>query len=66
MVYGRGGSSAVKKARLALTLILLTLSLAALFWSLSPNRRETRIQVIAPTEMQLPTPASFFDGLSPT
>ncbi|MCZ2126451.1 MAG: hypothetical protein LC099_01605 [Anaerolineales bacterium] len=52
----------MKKARLALTLILLTLSLAALFWSLSPNRRETRIQIIAPTEMQLPTPSSFLDS----
>jgi hypothetical protein len=33
--------------------------MALLIWGLAPARRETRIQNISPSEMQLPTPSSL-------
>lgn len=54
----------MRKIRLVLAAILLTVSIVLLIWGFSPNPRETRIQNISPTEMQLPTPSSFqFDAL---
>lgn len=49
----------MKNIRLVLALIILTVSIALLVWGFSPNPRETRIQTISPTEMQLPTPSSL-------
>ncbi|MBK7317138.1 MAG: hypothetical protein IPO36_10640 [Anaerolineales bacterium] len=43
-----------KRLRLFLALAILALSISFLAWGYLPNSRETRIQVIAPTEMQLP------------
>lgn len=53
----------MKTFRLVLALVILTVSIALLIWGFSPNPRETRIQNLSPTEMQLPTPSSFdFDA----
>jgi hypothetical protein len=46
----------MKKIRLFLSILILTISIALLIWGYAPNPRETRIQPIAPTEMQLPVP----------
>lgn len=45
-----------KKTRLFFALLILSASIALLAWSYAPNPRETRIQTIAPAEMNLPTP----------
>jgi len=45
-----------KRIRLFLSILILTISIALLIWGYAPNPRETRIQPIAPTEMQLPIP----------
>jgi hypothetical protein len=50
----------MRRIRIIIGLILLILSLALLLWGFLPSRRETRIQPISPTELQLPTPASFW------
>lgn len=49
-----------KGVRIILGMIILILSCALLIWGLLPARRETRTQPISPTELQLPTPSSFF------
>ncbi|MBI5842161.1 MAG: hypothetical protein HZB19_18905 [Chloroflexi bacterium] len=55
----------MKKIRLALAIIIFTVSLSLLIWGFWPAERETRVQPISPSEMQLPTPQSLrFDGLS--
>ena len=48
-----------RSVRVALGLMILILSIALLIWGLLPARREIRSQPISPTELQLPTPASF-------
>jgi hypothetical protein len=45
-----------KRIRLFLSILILTISIALLIWGYSPNPHETRVQPIAPTEMQLPSP----------
>ena len=45
-----------KKLRLFLSILILAVSIALLIWGYAPNPHETRIQPIAPTEMQLPGP----------
>jgi len=45
-----------KRIRLFLSILILSVSIALLIWGYAPNPRETRIQPIAPTEMQLPAP----------
>jgi hypothetical protein len=45
-----------KRIRLFFALLILTVSIALLIWGYAPNPRETRIQPIAPVEMQLPVP----------
>lgn len=52
----------MRKIRLALAVIILAVSIVLLVWGFSPNPRETRIQNISPTEMQLPTPSSFYEA----
>ena len=49
----------MKNIRLILSVIILAVSIILLVWGFSPNPRETRIQTISPTEMQLPTPSSL-------
>jgi hypothetical protein len=49
----------MKNIRLVLAIIILSVSIVLLVWGFSPNPRETRIQSISPTEMQLPTPSSL-------
>jgi hypothetical protein len=48
-----------RKLRIALGVVVFVVSIALLIWGFAPMRRETRIQNISPSEMQLPTPASF-------
>jgi hypothetical protein len=48
----------MRRIRILVGVILLILSLVLLIWGFMPSRRETRIQPISPTELQLPTPAS--------
>ena len=48
-----------RRIRILLGVIILTISISLLIWGLAPARRETRIQNILPSEMQLPTPISL-------
>jgi len=48
-----------KRLRLFLAVIILAASISLLIWGYMPNPHETRIQPIAPAEMQLPTPSSL-------
>ena len=48
-----------RRIRILLGIIILTISISLLIWGLAPARRETRIQNISPSEMQLPTPMSL-------
>lgn len=54
-----------RKIRLLVALLILTLSCALLLWGIWPEERQTRIQPIQPTQMQLPPPASFMPDLWP-
>jgi hypothetical protein len=49
----------MKKIRLVLAIVILTISVGLLLWGFLPNAKETRIQDISPSEMRLPTPSSF-------
>jgi len=42
-----------------LGILILAISIALLYWGFAPSRRETRIQNISPSEMELPTPSSM-------
>ena len=44
------------KVRLFFAILILAISISLLIWAYSPNPRETRVQPIAPSEMQLPVP----------
>lgn len=48
-----------RRVRVLLGIIILVISISLLIWGLAPARRETRIQNISPSEMQLPTPSSL-------
>jgi hypothetical protein len=52
-----------KRIRLFLAIIILAVSISMLVWGYKPNPRETRIQQIGPSEMQLPTPSSLQNDL---
>ena len=54
----------MKNIRLIFAIIILAISIIFLIWGFAPNPRETRIQTISPTEMQLPTPSSMQFELS--
>jgi len=43
-----------KKIQLFLAIFILAVSIALLAWGYMPNPHETRVQPIAPAEMQLP------------
>lgn len=49
-----------RRIRIYLGILILAVSIALLIWGFAPPRRETRIQNISPSEMQLPTPSSFY------
>ena len=53
----------MRQIRIFIGVIIMILSIALLVWGCLPSRREIRTQPIAPAELQLPTPASFY--LSP-
>jgi hypothetical protein len=48
-----------RRVRIFLGILIFAISISLLIWGLAPIRHETRIQNISPSEMQLPTPASF-------
>jgi len=48
-----------RRFRIIIGVLILAVSISLLIWGLAPLRRETRIQNISPSEMQLPTPSSF-------
>lgn len=50
----------MRKIRLALAFVILTISVGLLLWGFLPNAKETRIQNISPSEMRLPTPSSLY------
>ncbi len=54
-----------RKIRLLFALVILALSMTILVWGLWPEERETRIQPIQPTQMQLPTPVSCLPAPGP-
>ena len=47
------------RVRFIFAVVVLVTSLAVLAWSFLPGARIVRRQKIQPTEMQLPTPASY-------
>ncbi|HEX9334011.1 MAG TPA: hypothetical protein VF896_19115 [Anaerolineales bacterium] len=49
----------MRRVRIVFGIIILILSIVLLIWGFLPARREIRTQPISPTELQLPTPASF-------
>ena len=48
-----------RRMRIILGVMILVISIALLMWGFAPTRRETRVQPIPPSELQLPTPKSF-------
>ncbi len=54
-----------RKLRIFLGLLILVVSLTLLVWSLWPVEYETRTQPVEPSQMQLPTPSSFFSSPGP-
>lgn len=53
----------MRRVRIVLGIIILSVSIALLIWAYKPLRREIRIQPIAPSDLQLPTPVSFLSPL---
>ncbi|HLA07303.1 MAG TPA: hypothetical protein VJ022_07665 [Anaerolineales bacterium] len=45
-----------RRIRILLGVLILVISISFLIWGFAPTRRETRVQPIAPSELQLPTP----------
>lgn len=43
-----------KSPRLIFAVVILTISISLLIWGYLPIKHETRVQPIAPAEMQLP------------
>ena len=48
-----------RRVRVILGVLVFIVSMALLIWGFVPMRRETRIQSISPSEMQVPTPISL-------
>lgn len=53
-----------RRIRILLGVLILAISISLLIWGFAPARRETRIQNISPSEMELPTPSSFHFDLA--
>jgi hypothetical protein len=49
----------MRRLRIVLGILILTVSLVLLIWAYKPLERIKRTQPIAPQEMQLPTPVSL-------
>ncbi|HUG34887.1 MAG TPA: hypothetical protein VMJ90_08965 [Anaerolineales bacterium] len=43
-----------RRIRVLLGIIILALSISLLIWGFAPTRKETRVQPIAPSDLQLP------------
>ena len=54
----------MRQFRIALGIVILTLSIILLAWGFWPRRHEVRTQPISPTDLLLPTPISFAFELS--
>ncbi len=50
----------MRKLRLTLAVLVLILSLAILAWGVWPSIHERRSLSVPPSQLSLPTPASFF------
>jgi len=48
----------IKRIRIVLGIIILSISILLLIWSFKPLDREIRTQPLDPAELQLPTPVS--------
>lgn len=53
----------MRRIRIVIGVLILVISIALLIWGFKPLRREIRTEPIAPSELQLPTPASFLTPL---
>jgi hypothetical protein len=53
-----------RRIRIVLGIVILAISLSLLIWGFAPTRKEIRVQPIAPSELQLPTPSSFLTPLA--
>ena len=49
----------MRRMRIVLGIIILTVSLGLLIWGIKPLGKEIRTQPLDSTELQLPTPISF-------
>jgi len=52
-----------RRIRTLLGIIILAISLSLLVWGFAPTRKEIRVQPIAPSELQLPTPESYLPSI---
>lgn len=55
----------MRRVRVVFGIAILILSIVLLVWGFRSTRREIRTQPISPTELQLPTPASFIPSPEP-
>jgi hypothetical protein len=53
----------MRRIRIVLGIIILTVSLALFIWGLKPLDKEIRTQPLDSSELQLPTPISFLSPL---
>ena len=53
----------IRRIRIVLGVVILSVSIALLVWGYRSPERETRIQSIDSSEMQLPTPISLLPTL---
>ena len=49
----------MRRIRIILGVIILSVSIILLIWAYKPLERETRTQPLNPSELQLPTPVSL-------
>jgi hypothetical protein len=54
-----------RRVRIIFGVLILAISIYLLIWGLAPARRETRIQNISPSEMELPTQSSYRFDVTP-
>ena len=53
----------MRRVRIVLGIVILSVSIALLIWAYKPLDREVRTQPLDSSEMQLPTPISFLPTL---
>jgi len=53
----------MRRVRIIVGILILTVSIALLIWAYKPLERETRTQPLNPSELQLPTPISLLTPL---